>query len=172
MDKSLGTLLRFWDVSHPTNNVGRVYTEFFFQVSTLDRVRGGRTARKCRKGCTVLRGNREMTEKYEYWSTVPRTFVQDCSSFLPFIFLFRLSSSSLIAVISSSRSRRNWKKYQNNKTRHPSLLRRDLTKQRRRGQRQKAISLVSKTTTLHMHHAFLYIVFAVTARLLRKVAKF
>ena len=29
MDKSLGTLLRFWDVSHPTNNVGRVYTKFF-----------------------------------------------------------------------------------------------------------------------------------------------
>ena len=29
--------------------------------------------------CTVLRGNREMTEKYEYCSTVPRTFVQDCS---------------------------------------------------------------------------------------------
>ena len=28
--------------------------------------------------CTVLRGNREMTEKYEYCSTVPRTFVQDC----------------------------------------------------------------------------------------------
>ena len=27
---------------------------------------GGRTARKFRKGCTVLRGNREMTEKYEY----------------------------------------------------------------------------------------------------------
>ena len=95
-----------------------------------------------------------MTEKYKYWSTVPRTFVQDCSSFLPFIFLFRLSSSSLIAVISSSRSRRNWKKHQNNKTRHPSLLRRDLTKQWRRPQRQKAISLVSKTTTLHMHHAF------------------
>ena len=29
MDKSLGTLLRFWDVSHPTNNVGRVYPKFF-----------------------------------------------------------------------------------------------------------------------------------------------
>ena len=29
--------------------------------------------------CTVLRGNREMTEKYEYGSTVPRTFVQDGS---------------------------------------------------------------------------------------------
>ena len=27
----------------------------------------------------VLRGNREMTEKYEYCNTVARTFVQDCS---------------------------------------------------------------------------------------------
>ena len=52
----------------------------FFRVSTLYRVGGGRTARKFRKGCTVLRGNREMTEKYEYCSTVPRTFVQDCSN--------------------------------------------------------------------------------------------
>ena len=39
----------------------------------------GRTARKFRKGCTVLGGNREMTEKYEYCGTVSRTFVQDCS---------------------------------------------------------------------------------------------
>ena len=50
-----------------------------FRVSTLCRVGGGRTARKFRKGCTVLRGNREMTEKYEYCSTVPKTFAQDCS---------------------------------------------------------------------------------------------
>ena len=50
----------------------------FFRVSTLYRVVGGRTAREFRKGCTVLRGNREMTEKYKYCSTVPRTFVQDC----------------------------------------------------------------------------------------------
>ena len=49
----------------------------FFRVSTLYRVGGGRTARKFRKGCTVLRGNREMTEKYEYCSNVLRTFVQD-----------------------------------------------------------------------------------------------
>ena len=42
------------------------------------RVGGGRTEREFRKGFIVLRGNREMTEKYEYWSTVPRTFVQDC----------------------------------------------------------------------------------------------
>ena len=51
----------------------------FFRVSTLYKVGGGRTARKFRKGGTVLRGNRQMTEKYEYRSTVPRTFVQDCS---------------------------------------------------------------------------------------------
>ena len=50
----------------------------FFQISTLYRVGGGRSARTFRKGCTVLRGNREMTEKYEYRSTVSRTFVQDC----------------------------------------------------------------------------------------------
>ena len=50
----------------------------FFRVSTLYKVGGGRTARKFRKGCTVLRGNREMIEKYEYCSTVLRTFVQYC----------------------------------------------------------------------------------------------
>ena len=35
----------------------------------------------------------------------------------------------------------------------------DLTKPRRRRQRerQKTIGLMSKTTTLHVHHAFLYI---------------
>ena len=27
----------------------------------------------------VLRGNREMTEKYEYCSTIQRTFIQDCT---------------------------------------------------------------------------------------------
>ena len=45
----------------------------FFRFSTLYWV-GGEL-----QECTVLRGNREMTEKYEYCSTVPRTFVQDCS---------------------------------------------------------------------------------------------
>ena len=51
----------------------------FFRDSTLYRVGGGRTARKFRKRCTVLRGKREMTEKYEHRSTVPRTFGQDYS---------------------------------------------------------------------------------------------
>ena len=41
----------------------------FFPSSTLYGVGGGRTARKVRKGCTVLRGNRELTEKYEYCIT-------------------------------------------------------------------------------------------------------
>ena len=50
----------------------------FLRVSILYRVGGGRTARNFWKGCTVLRGNREMTEKHGYCSTVPRTFVQDC----------------------------------------------------------------------------------------------
>ena len=49
----------------------------FFWVSILYRVGGGRTARKFRKWRTVLRGNREMREKYAYCSTVPRTFVHD-----------------------------------------------------------------------------------------------
>ena len=52
----------------------------FFRVSSLYRVGWGRTARNFPKGCTVLRGNREITEKYEHCSTVPRTFVQDCRS--------------------------------------------------------------------------------------------
>ena len=62
----------------PKNDAGRLYPEFF---PSFNFVQGGgreRTARIFRKGCTVLRGNREMTEKYEYCSTVPRTFVQDC----------------------------------------------------------------------------------------------
>ena len=51
----------------------------FFGLSALYRVGRGRTARKFQKGCTVLRGNRQMTKKYEYCCTVSRTFVQDCS---------------------------------------------------------------------------------------------
>ena len=49
-----------------------------------------------------------------------------------------------------------------------------LTKLRRRRQRQrqKAIVLVSKTTTLHMHHAFFVHSLAVRSRLPRKMTKF
>ena len=87
MDKSLGTLLRFWGVFQftqgqplpsPHKQCWTRVSIIFFRVSTLYRVGGGRTARKFWKRCTVLRGNREITEKYEYCGTVPRT-VQDCS---------------------------------------------------------------------------------------------
>ena len=62
---------------HPTNNVGRVYPEFFPIFNFV--LGGGGGGGGELQECTVLRGNREMTEKYEYCSTVPRTFVQDCS---------------------------------------------------------------------------------------------
>ena len=64
---------------HPTNNIGCVYPVTF---PSLNFVHGGvgRTARKFRKGCTVLLGNQGMTEKYEYCRTVPRIFVHDCSN--------------------------------------------------------------------------------------------
>ena len=84
MDKSLGTLLRFWGVFQftqvqplpsPHKQCWTRASRIFFQVSTLYRVGGGRTARKFRKECTVLTGTREMTEKYEYYSTVSGTFV-------------------------------------------------------------------------------------------------
>ena len=88
MDKSLGTNFHFWGVFQftqvqplpsPPQTMLDACIQNFFRVSTLYRVGGGRTARNFRKGCTILRANREMTEKYEYCSTVPRTFVQDCS---------------------------------------------------------------------------------------------
>ena len=78
--KSWDALLCFFGVFHctqvqplpsPHKQCWTRVSRIFFKVSTLFRVGGGRTARKCRKGCTVFRGNREMTEKYEYCSTVP-----------------------------------------------------------------------------------------------------
>ena len=86
---------------HPTNNVGRGQGDGLltrciqnvFRVSTLYRVGGGRSARKFRKGCTVFRGNRQITEKYESRSTVPRTFVQDCRLSRPEVQRFRKCAS-------------------------------------------------------------------------------
>ena len=46
-------------------------TQNFVRVLTLYRVAGVRSARKLRKGCTVLWGNQEITEQYEYCITVP-----------------------------------------------------------------------------------------------------
>ena len=48
---------------HPTNSVGRVYPEFFSSFSFVQG--GGRENCKKISKSTVLRGNREMTEKYK-----------------------------------------------------------------------------------------------------------
>ena len=87
MDKSLGTLLRFWGVFQctqfqplpsPHKQCWTRVSRIFFRVSTLHRVGGERSARKFRTWCTVLRVYGEVTEKYASCSRVPRTFVQDC----------------------------------------------------------------------------------------------
>ena len=83
MGKSLGTLLRCWvhtDLTPPLTPQTMLdeCIQNLFPVSTLYRVGEGRNARKCRKGCTVVRGNIEIKKKFEYCITVPRTFVQDC----------------------------------------------------------------------------------------------
>ena len=104
MDKSLGTLLRFWGVFQcaqfqppplTPHTMLDACIQNLFRVSTFYGVGGGRTARKFRKGCTVLTGKREMTEKYEYCSTVPRTFVQDCSFFFKLTTRFAHKSTHL-----------------------------------------------------------------------------
>ena len=51
----------------------------FFRDSTLYRVGEGELQENLENDA-VLRGSREMTGKYAYCSTVPRTFVQDCST--------------------------------------------------------------------------------------------
>ena len=84
MDKSLGTLLRFWGVfqctqsnpsPYPTNNFGRVYPEFLLSFSFVYGG-GGETCKKVSKRMHCFK--REPRNEYEYWSTVPRTFVRDC----------------------------------------------------------------------------------------------
>ena len=84
MDKSLGTLLHFWGVfqftqTQPLPSPHKQRSSFFFRCSTLHRLGWGRTAIKFRKGCTLLWGNPEVTEKCEYCITVSRTSVHDCS---------------------------------------------------------------------------------------------
>ena len=86
MDQSLGTRLRFQGVFQFTQlqplpsshkQCWMRVSKIFFEFQLCMGWGGGRTARKFQKECAVLRGNREMTEKYEYCSTVQRTFVQD-----------------------------------------------------------------------------------------------
>ena len=83
MDKSLGTLLHFWGVFQfklvqtlpsPHKQCWTLVSRFFFPSFNFVLGEGGggeRTATKFRKGCTVLRGDQEMTENTKYYSTVP-----------------------------------------------------------------------------------------------------
>ena len=86
MDKSLGTLLRFWGVFQFTQvqplpsphkqcwtRVSRIFSEIQLCIGW----REGELQENVEKDA-VLRGSREMTGKYVYCSTVPRTFVHDC----------------------------------------------------------------------------------------------
>ena len=88
MDKSLGTLLRFWGVFQFTQvqplpspykqcwtRVSRIFSEIQLCIGW-----GEGELQEHFENDAVLRGSREMTGKYAYCSTVPRTFVQDCSS--------------------------------------------------------------------------------------------
>ena len=69
---------------YSTNNVGRVYPLFFSLFQLCIGWVEGELQENFKKGCTIVRGNREMTENCEYCNTVPRTFVQDCRlSFTP-----------------------------------------------------------------------------------------
>ena len=86
VDRSLGTLSRSWGVFQctqvqplPSPHKQLMLDECiqnFFRVGWGE----GELQKNFEKDA-LCRGNREMTEKYEYCSTVPRTFVQDCSYF-------------------------------------------------------------------------------------------
>ena len=86
MDKSLGTLLRFWGVFQFTQvqplpsplkqcwtRVSRIFSEIQLCIGW-----GEGELQENFENDAVFRGSREMTGKYAYCSTVPRTFVHDC----------------------------------------------------------------------------------------------
>ena len=96
---------RFNPSPHPTKNVGRVYPELVSEFQLF--IGWGRD--NCKKISITLhcfKRNQEITEKYEYCSTVPRTFVQDCRfrSFNLLMFIVYLQiyqNSPLIPTVSS-----------------------------------------------------------------------
>ena len=82
MDKSLETLLRFWGVFQFTQvqplpsshkkcwtRVSRIFFEFSLCIGW-----GEGELQKLSKRMHLLRGNREMTEKYEYLQYCPKDF--------------------------------------------------------------------------------------------------
>ena len=85
--KSLGTLLHFWgafqftQVQPLSSPHKQCWTRVSSTFSSFNFVQGGgrENCKKFSKRMHRSRGNREMAEKYEYRSIVPRTFVQACS---------------------------------------------------------------------------------------------
>ena len=65
---------------HPTNNVGRVYPEFFSEFQLCIGWGGRENCKKISKTLHCFKRGPRNNRKYEYCSTVPRTFVQDCSN--------------------------------------------------------------------------------------------
>ena len=111
MDKSLEALLRFWGVFQFTQvqplpsphkqcwtRVSRTFSEIQLCVGW-----GEGELEENFENDAVLRGSREITGKYAYCITVPRTFVHDClnpgfggkslfsSFFLPFLGILETS---------------------------------------------------------------------------------
>ena len=92
MDRSFGTPVHSWGFFQFTHTQFllppkkttldvRVYAEIFLSINF---VQGG-SKKSCKKiskrrHCLYLWGQAESTENYEYFITVPRNFVQDCSS--------------------------------------------------------------------------------------------
>ena len=89
MDKSLGILLHFRGVfqftqvqplpspyKQPWTRVSRILSKFQLCIGWGE----GELQENFQKDAVFFRENREMTEKYEYCSTVLGTFVQDCSA--------------------------------------------------------------------------------------------
>ena len=86
MDRSLGTLSRSWGAFQCTQvqPLPSPLRQLMLDECIPNCFRVGWGEGELQKNFekdALCRGNRELTEKYEYCSTVPRTFVQDCSYF-------------------------------------------------------------------------------------------
>ena len=86
MDKSLGTLLRFWGFSIHTGSTPPFTPQTMLDacIQNFSEIQlcigwGEGELQENFENDAVLRGSREMTGKYAYCSTVPRTFVHDQS---------------------------------------------------------------------------------------------
>ena len=73
-----------WPHKQRWMRVFRRFCEFQLCIRWGEGGEGGTTARKFRKGSTILWGNPKNYRKYKYCFTVPRTFVHDCITLCSF----------------------------------------------------------------------------------------